>query len=299
MTFTKQQKWLIVIVVLIVVLLALSKTTPNLKTTSSNQANYGSAPSVAMMDADFARMGGEMVAMESSDTAIEDEAGSEQRIIKRAEFELLVDSVSGTQASLEQVTKNFGGFVQDAAVYERHDKTMSGNATLRLEADRFEEALSEIRGLAINIERERITGQDVTEQFTDLEAQLRNARAEENAYLALLARAGSVSDLLEVQRELSKVRGTIERFEGRMKYLSNQTDLATITISLSEKPSIIAPTNDFRFVDTLKEALQALVVTFQSVVMAIVWIVVFSVGVVLPIMILAWIARKLWRRSKK
>lgn len=301
---TRTQKWYLGLALLVLLLILLSKTSPLNSTTSIRSIEqpmalvYDEGASVkSFAEAEFApseRSGGIAIA----DTAVADE-GSQQRIIKQAELDLLVGSVKETHTSLQDIAKTHGGFVRDASLFERNDKTLYGQAVLRVEVGRFEEALQAIRDLSLNVERERLTGTDVTEQFSDMEAQLKNARAEEQAYLALLNRAGSVADLLEVQRELSNVRGRIEMFEGRLKYLADQTDLATITVSLSEKPSLIAPTSDFRFVDTIKDALQTLVVAFQEVVRGLVWIVVFGIGIVLPLGLIAWGIYRVWKRNRK
>ncbi len=303
MQLTRTQKNTLGLAVIVLFLIALSKTTQQ-PIPSTSSVPYG-APTVLEYDGaddvksfaevEFApteRLGG----FAEANTAVAEESSTTQRVIKQAELDLLVNSVEETHVSLQDIAKTHGGFVRDASVYERNDKTLYGQAVLRVEAGRFEAALAVIRDLALNVELERITGTDVTEQFTDLEAQLKNARAEEQAYLALLNRAGSVTELLEVQRELSNVRGRIEMFEGRLKYLADQTDLATITVSLSEKPSLIAPTSDFRFVDTVKDALQTLVVAFQELVRGVVWIVVLGIGIALPIGLITWGLYRVWKR---
>ena len=307
MQLTRTQKWYVGLAVLVLLLIILLKTSPQPITSTSSAPydspmalGYDEAASVkSFAEVEFSpteRLGG---FAQAADTAVTQESSTEQRIIKQAELDLLVGSVEEAHVSLQDIAKTHGGFVRDASIYERNDKTLYGQAVLRVEAGQFEAVLAAIRDLALNVERERITGTDVTEQFTDLEAQLKNARAEEQAYLALLNRAGSVTELLEVQRELSNVRGRIEMFEGRLKYLADQTDLATITVSLSEKPSLIAPTGDFRFVDTIKEALQTLVVAFQEIVRGAVWIVVLGIGIALPAGLIAWGIYRLYKHSRR
>ena len=90
------------------------------------------------------------------------------------------------------------------------------------------------------------TGQDVTEQYTDLEAQLRNAKAQEEVYLEILKQAKTVEDILLVQDRLGNIRAVIEGLEGRIKYLENATSYSTITVSLQEEPVVRAPTKEFR-----------------------------------------------------
>ena len=304
---TRTQKWYLGLALLVLLLVLASRSTSERFATSSSTAQ---APSPLVYDefasvksyaeAEYApseRVGGLALA----DTAVSQgqEDSREERVIKQAELDMLVDSVKETHVSLQEIAKTHGGFVRDASIYERGDKTLYGQTVLRVEVGKFEAALDTIRSLALNVERERLTGTDVTEQFSDLAAQLRNARAEEQAYLALLSRAGSVTELLEVQRELSQVRGRIEMFEGRLKYLADQTDLATITVSLSEKPSLIAPTGDFRFVDTIKDALQTLVVAFQEIVRGAVWIVILGIGIALPIGLIAWGLYRLYKRRMR
>lgn len=306
MQLSRSQTWSLALIALLLAILVAPKFSSNQELVATSSApspmmegalvkntaveTYGEAT------ADFAMDAGARL-LEAPETATEGN-GSEQRIIKQGDLSLLVNSVATTQLALQGVAKVHGGFVRDASIYEQNDKTLSGYAVIRVEAANFETAMADIRSLALNVTSENVSGTDVTEQFVDLEAQINNARAEERAYLSLLDRSGSVADLLKVQRELSNVRARIESMEGRLKYLSNQTDLATISVSLSEKPSLIAPTKDFRLADTVKEALQALVLAFQNVVRGLIWLVIFGVGALLPAGVVAWVIVRLWKRLR-
>src|SRR3972149_7655643 len=89
------------------------------------------------------------------------------------------------------------------------------------------------RGIAKQVRSERSEASEVTEEYTDLEARLRNLEATEASYLELLTGAGDIPDILLVQDRLSQVRQEIEQVQGRINLLDNLTDLATITIQLS------------------------------------------------------------------
>ncbi|MEK7529850.1 MAG: DUF4349 domain-containing protein, partial [Patescibacteria group bacterium] len=152
---------------------------------------------------------------------------------------------------------------------------------------------------AIKVTSESSNAQDVTEQYTDLQAQLSVAREEEQAFVRLLDRSASVPDLLQVQRELSRVRTRIESLEGRIQYLDNQTALATITISLAEESSLTVPTKPFRPLASITDALQSLVVIGQGVVIVLIWAVILGIGIGVPVYALSRILRALYRRIKR
>jgi hypothetical protein len=104
--------------------------------------------------------------------------------------------------------------------------------TVRVPAERFSEALDEIRTTATRVVIETVKGQDVTEEFIDIEAQLKAKKSLEEQFMAIMKRANSVEDALEVQSQLADVRGEIERIEGRKRFLENQSSLSTIKVRL-------------------------------------------------------------------
>jgi len=103
---------------------------------------------------------------------------------------------------------------------------------VRVPADRFSETLEEIRKTASRVVTENVKGQDVTEEFIDIEAQVKAKKALEQQFMEIMRRANSVEDALDVQRQLADVRGEIERVEGRKRFLENQSTLSTIKIRL-------------------------------------------------------------------
>ncbi len=163
---------------------------------------------------------------------------TQRKIIKDGLLSLLVKKVEDSIQNIQALAKTMGGFVGSLQVYEASDGTKSGNITIRVPADRFEEALAAVKNFAVKVERENVTAQDVTETFIDLEARLKNLEAQEIQYLEILKRAFSIEDILNVQQRLGDVRGQIEQIQGQIQFLSRQVDMSTITVSMISEADI-------------------------------------------------------------
>jgi len=232
-------------------------------------------------------------------TAGETAATADQRVIKTGYVTLQVESVQTSIDTLSQLAETLGGFVQTSNAGENYDGTRYGFITMRFPADQYTAAMQQIRSAGIKVLDESTDAQDVTEQFTDLQARLNVAQGEEQAYLVLLNRSGSVSDLLSVQRELSNVRARIESLQGQIQYLDNHTSYSTISVTLQEREHVALPTKPFQPGETLSVALQSVVIVFQFLVEAIIWIVILGVGVALPIGLVAWLVTRAVQRKQK
>jgi hypothetical protein len=170
-------------------------------------------------------------ALESSATAQpRPDASAERKIIRSSSLAIVVQHPAQVMDKIMALAEMEGGYLegsqgggQDAA---------SGSLTIRVPAARFEETRAEIRKLGLRVENETIAAQDVTRQYVDQDANLRNLRAEEAQYLAILKQANTVKDLLAVSRQISEVRGQIEQQQAEFNALSKQTETVAIAISL-------------------------------------------------------------------
>lgn len=164
--------------------------------------------------------------------------GFERMVVKTAELGVRTRDVRASLAKARDVSARFDGDVLSSRVYGG-EGPVSADLVLAVPSEEFEAVLDELRGLGRQITTDAVRGQDVTEEFVDLGSRERNLLAAEESLLALYDRAESVDDTLEVQRELTVVRGQIEEVQGRMQYLEDRT--ATSRISLTVEP-ISAPT---------------------------------------------------------
>ena len=117
--------------------------------------------------------------------------------------------------------------------------------TIRVPAAKFNEALDEIRKTASRVIVETVKGEDVTEEFIDIEARLKTKKALEEQFLEIMKRANSVEDALNVQRELAKCAARSNRSKGRKRYLENQSSLSTIKVTLQTPTAITGNSKDF------------------------------------------------------
>ncbi len=230
-------------------------------------------------------------------TAAGGEKLAEQKVIKTANLTLLVEKVGDAISEINSLAVSKGGFILSSSVTTNPDETQSASVTLKVPVTKFEEVVSEAKKLAKKVELEKVYGQDVTEEYTDLQSQLKNYRAEEAQYLEILKKATTIDDILKVTERLSLVRGQIEMTEGRIKYLESQTDMSTITLTLKEETRLEIPTKEWRPLTTLKLAFRAWVRLLQWLVNVLIWFTIF----VLPPIILIWLVVKIfkWKRRKK
>ncbi len=170
-----------------------------------------------------------------------------RKLIRTGDLAILVEGVDGARARLEALAASVGGFVDRAEVEHAGGTASSATLVLRVPSDRFDEAMRRTRDLGA-VTRDDSQAEDITDAFTDLAARLANARHLEQRLLKLVdERTGGVSDLLEVERELARVRGEIEAAEGHLRMWSDQVALSRITVALRAKtsaPVAVAPPED-------------------------------------------------------
>ena len=154
-------------------------------------------------------------------------------VVKTAELGIRSGDVRASVAEARAVSARFGGTVLSSQVYGG-EGPVAADLVFTVPSGEFESALDRLRGLGRQVTTDSVSGQDVTEEFVDLESRERNLLAAEESLLRLYDRAGNVDDTLEVQRELTEVRGQIEEVQGRIQYLQDRT--ATSRISLTIKP---------------------------------------------------------------
>lgn len=230
------------------------------------------------------------------ETAGQTAADVVQKIIKTGSLDMLVRDVSAAATEIGTIAAARGGYLQSSSISEGSDGTYRGNVVVRVPVEKFEATMTALRDLATLVRNESSNGQDVTEQYTDLEAQLRNAKAQEETYLEVLKQAKSVEDVLKVQERLGAIRAQIESLQGRIQYLANTTSLSTISVNLSEETAVRAPTKEFRPIAIVKEAFQTLIVVVQDVIAGLIWFVIVWGGILLPTGLVIWLAVRAWKR---
>ncbi len=158
------------------------------------------------------------------------------RVIKDATLKVRVSKGDFEEAftRASALAERFGGFVTGSSTSEHRGRLSQGAITLRVPADRFQAVLDGLRGLG-KLVRESQQGQDVSAEFVDLEARLRQAKAQEAFYLRLMDQARSIEDMIRIQEQLAGVQLRIEEIEGRLNYLRDQTGFSTITLNVFEE----------------------------------------------------------------
>lgn len=157
------------------------------------------------------------------------DSSDDRQLVRTASMELIVRNPSASLERVRQLAENAGGFLVSSQVTGGQDANV-GSLTIRVPAPRFEEVRTEIRKLGLRVESDRMEAQDVTRQYIDQQARLRNLHAQEAQYLTILKRASTVKDTLDVSERLNGVRGQIEQQQAEFDALSKQVETVAITI---------------------------------------------------------------------
>ncbi len=230
----------------------------------------------------------------------------ERKIIYNVAMHLIVKDTDEAFAEIQRLAKEMGGFVSESNVW-REDTFRRGTIAIRVPVGQLEDALAQLRALALDVESENIDSQDVTEEYVDLEARLKNERRTEVELLELLetrSETGKTQDILEVHRELSNVRAQIEQIEGRMRYLANLSDMATVRITVTPD-ALLQPIDvaGWRPQGTARDAIRMLLRTLQffadAAIVFTLYILPTLIVVAIPIAAIILIIRAIWRRVRR
>lgn len=157
-----------------------------------------------------------------------------RKIIYRAKVELAVEDFTPVQAKVAEAVKMFDGYIADSSLTGSAGSIRRGTWKIRIPVQRFDEFVAAAKGFGELINAST-TSEDVSEEYFDVEARIRNKTKEEERLLKLLDdRTGKLADVLEVERELSRVREETERMQGRMRVLADQTTLTTVELVVTE-----------------------------------------------------------------
>jgi len=228
-------------------------------------------------------------------------AVSTRKVITTAYRTVQVGDVVQAFKNAQKIPEMFGGFVQSSRL-ERGTVKRERRAelVLRMPVGDLDRALKEIDKMGEVLDS-RAEGKDVTEEWVDLDSRTRNLRKEEGVLLDLMGmRAKSLSEVLEVEKELARVRGEIEKTEGRIRMLSEQVSLATINLALVETGAAVRPIPRglWAMRGTVTHAIRTAMMVARALVGLVVWIVMFGV-VWVPALAIFFGARYALRRIRK
>jgi hypothetical protein len=165
-----------------------------------------------------------------------------RKIIRTGSIDVVVEAYEDARAKIDAMVKAAGGFVDSTRVSHSEGRVSNAQIVVRIPASQFADLLPKLRELG-EVRSENTDSADITAEYVDLSARRDAAAALEKRLIELAAnRTGTVADVLEVERELARVRAEIEQYEGQIRMWDDQVTLSTLTLSLSTtQPEIAAP----------------------------------------------------------
>ena len=211
----------------------------------------------------------------------------EQKLIKSSHIYLEVEDYQEAYLRIKEVVLSHSGYIADTS--EKDDEGRKyGYIVVRVPKEHFEDTTEEIKRLG-EVEEARTTVEDVTEEYVDLEARLENLKKQEKRYQEILAAAVTVEEILKIEAELERIRGDIESYEGKIRYLNDSIEYSSIQVSLTEPG---AEKIEIGLIDALKRAVQA----FFSALRAVIIFLGYFLPVIVTCGVLYYVGRIAYRK---
>jgi hypothetical protein len=257
----------------------------------------------------------EAIVQTGPDSVTNNAAFSPHMIVKNGNVKLLVKDTDRSLDGVTQIVSDVKGYIVSSRVwYQDYYGTNYKYATLTMgvPVDQFENALLRLRGLSIRVLDENATGEDVTDQFVDLQSQLTNLEATRDRIKGFLDQAKTVDEALRINQQLSEVEAQIEQIKGKMNYLSNRSAFSTITIDLEPQlpdivmtptptptPTPIPQLGPWDPGTTTQNATNVLVASYRAIIDFLLWIFIVLVPILAPPILFIWLILWIIRKKNK
>ncbi|HZH61286.1 MAG TPA: DUF4349 domain-containing protein [Metabacillus sp.] len=237
-----------------------------------------------------------------SETKTQVASPKDRMVIYTANLSIQVNSYDKTLTFIQKELLTFDGYIVNSNSYSVEDDSTEGTITVRVPQEHFQAFLKTVESGSTKVIDESINGQDVTEEYVDLESRLKSKQVVEKRLLEFMEKAEKTEDLLKISTDLATVQEEIEQLKGRMNYLDNQVNLATISIFIKES-KVNVPDLENNELNTWTETKKQFMETLNFVLRAISSFIVFFIGSLPVLFILGGILIIIWfilkRKRKK
>lgn len=285
-----KKNWPLLAVALVVLYFWNSSGSPRLPISgggsSSQSFQYDSRDSKGIVAPAMPSFNSRQVAPSESDSRL---------VIQNSSLSLQVKDVPVAIAEVEKTAVAMGGFLVNSNL-SKPEGAASGHITVRIPEAQRAAAMAAFKGLAVKVVSESVLGTDVTDQYVDLASQLEILLKTKQKYEDILDRATAVNDLLNVQQQLVNLQNQIDRVRGQQKYYEQSAKLSLVDVYLSTDDLALpyAPTNGWRPLVVVKEAVRSLINSVRGLINLAIWIGVYS-----PLILIAWIIYRWWKNKNQ
>lgn len=303
------KKWCLFIFVLILFLTACSNNDSSelAESTADEQAEAPQDFSMANKEDSRANNLQTESAVENDKNANDSSNATETEVAKRKiiyNASLTIETSNFTEATkfIEEETLKKGGYiVSSQASQHQEEKTQQGSMTVRIPAKQFQSFLTILDEGNMKVQEKAVSGEDVTEQYVDLTARLEAKEVVEKRLLSFMEKAEKTEDLLKISADLAEVQEEIEQLTGKIKYLENQSDFATIDLFIKENNTSL-PSVQNESASTWEKTKEQFKESIQFLVTLVSTIFVFLIGnapIIVLLLIIFVITIVLLKRRKK
>ena len=212
---------------------------------------------------------------------------TERLIVRTGRLSVVSNDVRKSVGDMSSYVVGIGGFVVSSNVQGTSDNP-SATLEVRVPVDKFQESVEKAKTAGLRVTSESLTGEDVTEDFVDTQARIKNLQASEMQFAEIMKKAQKISDVLEVQQQLERVRGDIDVAQGHAQYLEKSAKMSSITIYFATDEAqlpVVDPVNNWNPLTIIKNAFRSLVGLAQGLGTILIWLIIF-----IPLWILVGLA---------
>jgi len=284
--------------ILMMIVLLLSACAPAAQQAPAMDVYGGAAPAEAPLAPEKADY-------EVSNVGVDNAQAQERLVIQNADLVLVVTDPKAKLVAISQLAQELGGFVVASNLYETTTENgaqvPNGSLTIRIPAEQLENALAKIKADVIDVQSENRTGQDVTNEYVDLQSRLKARQAAEAQLLKMMEQSQNAEDTLAIFNQLTQLQSEIEVLKGQIKYYEEAAAMSAVSIRLVAEASIQPiEIGGWKPQGVARDAVQALVNFFKGLVNFLIWLIIFiiPVGAVIIFMLaLLWrLLRWFWRK---
>ncbi len=220
---------------------------------------------------------------------------TQDRLIAReTSLSLKVTDVAAVSEQILGIAKTMGGYMIDSSLTNLDDG-QSASISIRVPSEKLSDTLAALRGVAVKVVTENRSGTDITDQYSDLDEQLRILQATKTKFESILAKAESVEDMLAVQQQVLSLQAQIDSIKGQQKYMQGTAQYSRVQIYLStdELSLPYAPVQSWRPALVWKEAVRSLMLHARSIATLAIWAVVYAPVLIIAILVLIVLRRRM------